>query len=73
MKKFIILLGVISLALIMNGCGARKIVIVKRPESPPPKVIVKVKPPRKACAWVPGYWQWRGKHMGYVWVSGYWK
>jgi WXXGXW repeat (2 copies) len=38
--------------------------------APPPLRYEVVPAPRRAHAWVPGHWEWRGNQ--YAWVNGYW-
>jgi hypothetical protein len=38
--------------------------------APPPPRVEAVPAPRRGYAWVPGYWDWRGRR--HVWVSGNW-
>jgi WXXGXW repeat (2 copies) len=37
---------------------------------PPALRVERMPPPRRGYAWVPGYWDWRGKR--HVWVAGNW-
>jgi hypothetical protein len=40
--------------------------------SPPPAPRYEVVPaPRYGYLWVPGFWDWNGRH--YVWISGHWE
>lgn len=38
--------------------------------APPPPRYEAVPRPRHGQVWVPGHWEWRGRH--HVWVSGHW-
>lgn len=37
---------------------------------PPPARYEAIPAPRRGYVWVPGYWDWQGRH--HVWVSGNW-
>lgn len=38
--------------------------------APPPPRYEAVPPPRRSMVWVPGHWEWRGRH--HVWIDGHW-
>lgn len=38
--------------------------------APPPPRYEAAPPPRRSMVWVPGHWEWRGRH--HVWIDGHW-
>jgi hypothetical protein len=37
---------------------------------PPPRYEARSRAPYAAAVWIPGFWQWNGRHHG--WVAGHW-
>lgn len=72
MKKYCVLCALVFLTLGMSAC-ARTVVVYDRRTPPPVKEEVRGYPPCRGALWVPGHWQWRGRHRGHVWVPGHWR